>query len=141
MTRFVLFFLALASSLLAEVRPLTILHVNDIHAQITPRPDGQGGFAYLKATLERERAGCAQCLVLQAGDMVQGSVVSTIFKGTPIFELANLFRFDAGTLGNHDFDYGPEKLAGFIKIANYPHRCGQHPQRGGCIAGAAFHGH
>jgi 2',3'-cyclic-nucleotide 2'-phosphodiesterase (5'-nucleotidase family) len=107
-------------SLLAELRPLTILHVNDVHAQITPRPDGQGGFAYLQATLKRERADCTHCIVVQAGDMVQGTAVSSVFKGTPIFELANLFRFDAGTLGNHDFDYGPEKLAGFLKIANYP---------------------
>lgn len=107
-------------SLLAELRPLTILHVNDVHAQITPRADGQGGFAYLQATLKRERGDCAHCIVVQAGDMVQGTAVSSVFKGTPIFELANLFRFDAGTLGNHDFDYGQEKLAGFLKIANYP---------------------
>src|ERR1039458_2405752 len=50
----------------------------------------------------------------------QGSPVSTIFHGLPVFEVVNLFGYDAGTLGNHDFDYGWMQARKFIEIANYP---------------------
>jgi len=90
----------------AEVRTLTILHVNDLHARLTPLENKHGGFAYLASAIRRERANCKDCILLNAGDMAQGSPVSTIFHGLPIFEVANLLGFDAATLGNHDFDYG-----------------------------------
>src|ERR1700730_19026520 len=90
----------------AEIRSLTILHTNDIHARLTPLENGQGGFAYLAAVIRRERANCGDCILLNAGDLVQGTPVSTIYHGLPVFELANLFGFDAATPGNHEFDYG-----------------------------------
>src|SRR6266567_3316732 len=75
--------------LAAEVRSLTILHTNDIHAGLTPLDNRQGGFAYLATVIRRERANCIDCLLLNAGDMVQGSPVSTIFHGLPVYELGN----------------------------------------------------
>jgi len=51
---------------------------------------------------------------------VQGSPVSTIFHGVPIYQLANLLGFDAACLGNHEFDYGWAQAAEFAKIAKYP---------------------
>ena len=51
----------------------------------------------------RERAGCRDCILLNAGDVAQGTPVSTIFHGLPVFEIANLLGIDAATLGNHDF--------------------------------------
>jgi 2',3'-cyclic-nucleotide 2'-phosphodiesterase (5'-nucleotidase family) len=106
--------------LAAEVRSLTILHTNDVHAHISPSDTHTGGFAYLAAAIRRERAGCADCILLNAGDLVQGTPVSTIFHGLPVFELANLFGYDAATLGNHDFDYGWMQARKFIETANYP---------------------
>jgi 2',3'-cyclic-nucleotide 2'-phosphodiesterase (5'-nucleotidase family) len=58
--------------------------------------------------------------LLSAGDLVQGTPVSTIFHGLPVFEVANLLGFDAATLGNHDFDYGWMQARKFIETANYP---------------------
>jgi 5'-nucleotidase/UDP-sugar diphosphatase len=58
--------------------------------------------------------------VLNAGDLVQGSPVSTIFHGLPVYEVANLLGFDAATLGNHEFDYGWMQARKFIETANYP---------------------
>src|SRR5690349_8834956 len=104
----------------AEIRSLTILHTNDIHARLTPLDNRQGGFAYLAAVIRQERATCIDCLLLNAGDMVQGSPVSTIFRGLPVYELGNLFGFDAATLGNHEFDYGFEQVRKFINVAKYP---------------------
>lgn len=108
------------ASATGEVRPLTILHINDIHGHISPSDKGRGGFAYLATVIRRERANCPECILLNAGDLVQGTPVSTIFHGLPVFELANLLGFDAATLGNHDFDYGWMQARKFIETANYP---------------------
>ena len=103
-----------------NIRTVTILHSNDIHARLSPLENGHGGFACLASVIRHERENCTGCLLLNAGDVVQGSPVSTIFKGLPVFEIANLFDFDAGTLGNHDFDYGWEQARKFMEVANYP---------------------
>jgi 5'-nucleotidase/UDP-sugar diphosphatase len=112
--------LLLPFSLAAEVRTLTILHVNDLHARLTPLENHSGGFAYLAAAIRHERANCHDCIFLNAGDLVQGTPVSTIFRGTPVYQIGNLLGFDASTLGNHEFDYGWEQTQQFLKIANYP---------------------
>jgi 2',3'-cyclic-nucleotide 2'-phosphodiesterase (5'-nucleotidase family) len=106
--------------LAAEIRSLTILHTNDVHAHLMPLANGRGGFAYLAAVIRREREGCDHCILLNAGDLVQGTPVSTIFHGLPVYEIANLFGYDAATLGNHEFDYGWMQARKFIEIAKYP---------------------
>jgi 2',3'-cyclic-nucleotide 2'-phosphodiesterase (5'-nucleotidase family) len=106
--------------LAAEIRSLTILHTNDLHARLSPLEDKQGGFAYYAAAIRRERANCTDCILLNAGDLVQGSPVSTIFHGLPVYEIANLFGFDAATIGNHEFDYGWMQVRKFIETAKYP---------------------
>ena len=113
--------LCLAAPLGAQdVRSLTILHTNDLHAHIQPDNDGLGGFAYLATALREERAHCEACLYLDAGDLVQGTPVSTIFRGEPIYELANLLKPDASTLGNHELDYGWNEAGKFATIARFP---------------------
>jgi 5'-nucleotidase/UDP-sugar diphosphatase len=111
---------AAATQLGAEVRSLTILHTNDLHARLTPLENGRGGFAALAAVIRQEREHCTDCLLLNAGDLAQGSPVSTIFQGQPVFDIANLFGFDASTLGNHDFDYGWMQARRFLQTATYP---------------------
>src|SRR5581483_2894480 len=100
----------------AEVRPLTILHTNDLHARISPLDDHKGGFAYVAAVIRREREHCTDCILLNAGDLVQGSPVSTIFHGLPVYEIGNLLGFDAATLGNHEFDYGWTQTRKFLGV-------------------------
>ena len=118
--RLVAFALLVCSCGTAEVRSLTILHTNDLHARISPLENGNGGFAYLATAVERERAGCKDCIFLNAGDLVQGSPVSTIFHGLPVFEIGNLLGFDASTLGNHEFDYGWMQARKFQETVRYP---------------------
>jgi 2',3'-cyclic-nucleotide 2'-phosphodiesterase (5'-nucleotidase family) len=120
LSRLVAFALLVCSCGAAEVRTLTILHTNDLHARISPLENGHGGFAYLAAAVRHEREGCNDCIFLNAGDLVQGSPVSTIFHGLPVYEIANLLGFDAATLGNHEFDYGWMQVRKFVQTAQYP---------------------
>ncbi len=108
------------TQLSAEIRTLTILHTNDLHSRLTPLDNHHGGFAYLAAQIRHEREGCTDCILLNAGDLAQGSPVSTMFRGAPIFEIANMLGFDAATLGNHDFDYGWQQTKNFVEMSKYP---------------------
>jgi 2',3'-cyclic-nucleotide 2'-phosphodiesterase (5'-nucleotidase family) len=103
-----------------DVRSLTILHSNDLHAHLLPDDRGMGGFAYLATAVREERARSAASLYLNAGDLVQGTPVSTLFKGLPIYQIANRLGFDVSTLGNHEFDYGWQRIQDFVKAAKYP---------------------
>src|SRR5487761_2548712 len=106
--------------LAAQIKPLTILHSNDLHAHLMPDDRDNGGFARLATEVRHQKAQCAACLYLNAGDLVQGTPVSTLFHGTPVYQIANLLGIDAGTLGNHEFDYGWRRVQEFVKIARYP---------------------
>src|SRR3984957_5348236 len=111
-----------ASSLLAQdaIKPLTILHSNDLHAHLRPDEHGNGGFARLATAVRQEKANCMACLYLEAGDIVQGTPVSTLYHGIPVYQIANLLGFDASTLGNHEFDYGWRRVQEFVRIARFP---------------------
>src|SRR5487761_2298076 len=100
-----------------DVRPLTILHSNDLHAHLTPDDRGMGGFAYLATAVREERVRRTASLYLNAGDLVQGTPVSTLFRGLPIYQIANRLGFDVSTLGNHEFDYGWRRIEDFIHAA------------------------
>jgi 5'-nucleotidase/UDP-sugar diphosphatase len=117
--------LLVAAVLLAGCRQsttheLTILHFNDLHDRLLPDPDGIGGVAHLATVLNRERAAAHASLTLNAGDLVQGSPVSTLFQGLPDYEIANHLGVDVNTLGNHEFDYGWGRIRDFLQAANFP---------------------
>ena len=120
--RFLLWSLLGLAPLLGQdaVKPLTILHSNDLHAHLLPDAHGNGGFARLATAVRREKMNCDSCLYLNAGDLVQGTPVSTLFQGKPVYEIANLLGFDASTLGNHEFDYGWRRVQEFARIAHFP---------------------
>jgi 2',3'-cyclic-nucleotide 2'-phosphodiesterase (5'-nucleotidase family) len=103
-----------------NIRSITILHSNDLHAQLTPNANGEGGLAYLATAIRRERDHCEACLYLNAGDLVQGSPVSTIYHGVPLYELGNMLGIQVSTLGNHEFDYGAAQIQEFLKTAQFP---------------------
>lgn len=112
--------LLLAAFALGQTRDLTILHTNDLHARLLPDQNNRGGFARLAGTIRQERQGCNWCLLVNAGDLVQGTPVSTLFRGLPVYEIVRLFRYDAATLGNHEFDYGWQQTHAFAQKANFP---------------------
>jgi 5'-nucleotidase / UDP-sugar diphosphatase len=103
----------------AQVVDLSILHFNDFHSKLLPA-QGRGGAAHLATAIRRERENCPRCLVLSAGDHAQGSAVSTIYRGLPVFEVLRPLRLDAFVLGNHEFDYGADRINDFMAAAGTP---------------------
>ncbi|MFH1112874.1 MAG: 5'-nucleotidase C-terminal domain-containing protein [Pseudomonadota bacterium] len=115
---------ALWSEAAGETLKLTILHMNDPHAHYVPYEkkgvDGLiGGFGKAASVLGTARARsaseCRSTLVLMAGDLLMGTEYSTVFKGTLGVTLMNQMKFDAMTVGNHEFDYGQSNLISTLK--------------------------
>lgn len=97
-----------------------LLHTNDVHAHMLPDDKGRGGWAAIATLIRREKQGRRDVLVVDAGDMTQGTPVSTIFHGTPIFQVMNAVGYDLAALGNHEFDNGTAYTREFRSIADFP---------------------
>jgi len=92
---------------------VVILHTNDLHGHITGEKDRYGGVARIAAYVGQVRAARERVLFLDAGDCIAGTPVSTLFRGRPIFEVMSAMSYDAVALGNHEFDYGWERIGAF----------------------------
>ncbi len=99
-----------------DIVKLTILHTNDVHSRIEPFPmdggkyQGLGGIAKRAALIKRIRKEEKNILLLDAGDIFQGTPYFNFFGGEPEFKLMTEMGYDVATLGNHDFDGGMESL-------------------------------
>lgn len=108
---------------------LVIMHTNDTHSQIEPvskqasRFADQGGIARREVLVNQQRTVNKDMLLFDIGDFCQGTPYFNVFKGMVEIELMNRLKYDAGTLGNHEFDNGIESLAKVLKKANYPIVC------------------
>lgn len=105
--------------------PLTILHSNDMHGDFLAEargPKGRliGGLALLSGYLNQVRANGANSLFVVAGDMLQGSVIDSEYKGCSTMEMMNYLAPDVVALGNHDFDYGLPHLLFLEKLTHFP---------------------
>jgi 5'-nucleotidase len=109
-----------------SVVQLTILHTNDVHSRIDPFPmdgsrnQGLGGVARRAALVKKIRAEQPNVLLLDAGDIFQGTPYFNLYGGELEFTIMSQMGYDASTMGNHDFDNG---IAGFVKQlphANFP---------------------
>ncbi len=103
-----------------NIETLTILHTNDVHAHLLPDEKGRGGWASIAALIKAKKASQPDVLVLDGGDMTQGTPVSSVFYGTPIFHVMNACAYDFAVLGNHEFDNGTSYIREFREIANFP---------------------
>ncbi len=118
------FFICLSIPLLwAEIIPLTILSTNDLHGHLIPDKADRGGAARIAAYFKKVRLEEKHVLILNAGDMISGTAVSSVFSGDPIFHVTNHWGLDAACLGNHEFDYGWQRIERFRDIANFPLLC------------------
>ena len=127
-----LVWLALATTALADGdKRLVILHTNDTHSTILPispyvedtMKADRGGFLRRIALIEEQRKSDPELLLFDSGDFSQGSSFFTLFKGEAEVSLMNRMHYDAGTLGNHEFDFGIENLATQLRRANFPIVC------------------
>src|SRR6266498_3532620 len=104
---------------------ITILHTNDTHSQIDPLPSndsvypGKGGVARRATLVKRVRKENPNTLLIDAGDVCQGTPYFNFYKGEVEYRAMSQIGYDAGTLGNHEFDNGVESLAAALKFANF----------------------
>jgi 5'-nucleotidase len=110
-----------------SMHTLTILHTNDVHSRIDPFPmdggnnQGKGGVAKRMAIIEQIRKEEQNVLLLDAGDMFQGTPYFNYFNGELEIKLMSKMGYDAATIGNHDFDGGIENLRDQLSNhANFP---------------------
>jgi 5'-nucleotidase/UDP-sugar diphosphatase len=103
----------------------TILHSNDMHGDFLAENSKEsggltGGLALLSGYINKVREEEDNVLYVIAGDMVQGSLIDSEYKGISTMEIMNYLAPDVVSLGNHELDYGLEHLLFLEKIANFP---------------------
>ena len=107
-----------------EITHLTILHTNDVHSRIEPfesgRYKGLGGIAKRASLIQNVRKEQEHVLLLDAGDMFQGTPYFNYFGGELEFKLMQQLQYDAATIGNHDFDAGIDGLHKQLKHIKFP---------------------
>lgn len=95
-----------------KIKKITILHTNDTHSHIDPFPDddprnpNQGGAARRAVIVEKIRSEEENVLLLDAGDIFQGTPYFNYYGGELEFKIMSMMKYDLATLGNHDFDNG-----------------------------------
>ncbi len=126
--------LGLTAGMAAAEYKLTILHTNDFHSRFEPinkydsacgdedNAEGKcfGGSARLVTAVEEARGRAGNSILVDGGDQFQGSLFYTYYKGKVAAEFMNKLGYDAMTVGNHEFDDGPEVLRGFIDSVDFP---------------------
>ena len=88
-----------------------IVHTNDVHGRIVAGEDGSMGYAKLDTLLKEARTAFPDILLLDAGDTLHGTNLANMFEGQTVLEIMDMLGYDAMVPGNHDFNYGYERLA------------------------------
>nr|WP_137702853.1 bifunctional metallophosphatase/5'-nucleotidase [Marimonas lutisalis] len=126
--------LAVSAGMAAADYSLTILHTNDFHARFEPiskydsgcgeedNAEGKcfGGSARLMTAIGEARKRSNNSVLFDGGDQFQGTLFYTYYKGKLAAEMMNRMGYDAMTVGNHEFDDGPEVLRGFMDAVDFP---------------------
>ena len=108
------------------LKKLTILHTNDVHSRLEPFPmdgsrnQGLGGVAARAALIQKIRNEGGQVLLLDAGDIFQGTPFFNLYKGEPEMKAMAAMGYDAVTMGNHDFDAGLQNFVTQLGHAQFP---------------------
>lgn len=118
---------------------LTILHTNDMHSHIEPftsgRNKGLGGMAQRSSIINEIRRNNKHLLLLDAGDIFQGTPYFNMYNGELELKLMSMMKYDAATLGNHDFDNGLSGLSMQLPNAKFPFICSNYNFTDTCLEG------
>jgi 5'-nucleotidase len=112
-----------------ELVKLTILHTNDVHSRIDPFPlndpkfPGMGGVVRRAAIISRIRSEEKNVLLFDSGDIFQGTPYFNLYGGELEMKLMSRMKYDAATIGNHDFDAGLDGLVKQLPHASFPLIC------------------
>lgn len=102
-----------------NLKRLTIIHTNDTHSRLDPFPmndpnyPGMGGYARRAALINQHRLEDPELLLLDAGDIFQGTPYFNMFGGAPELRLMTKMGYDASAMGNHELDNG---IDGFLRV-------------------------
>lgn len=116
---------SLSSFTSSDLKHITILHTNDVHSYIDPFPAdhprnaNMGGVARRAALIESIRKENKNVLLLDAGDIFQGTPYFNYYGGELEFKLMSMMKYDVSTLGNHDFDNGIDGLYSQLPNAKF----------------------
>ncbi|MFF2483177.1 5'-nucleotidase C-terminal domain-containing protein [Paenibacillus sp. NPDC058071] len=99
---------------------ITIVHTNDTHARSVEGSGGEMGYAKLAGIIDSYRATNPNTLVIDAGDAVHGTTFATLVTGESVVQVMNQIGYDAVVPGNHEFNYGYERLLELQQQMKYP---------------------
>ena len=125
-----------------ELIRLSVVHTNDMHCHFDPFPEtdaeyaGRGGIVRLASIVERYRSENPNMLLLDAGDMFQGTPYFNYFKGDLIVKVMTKMGYDAGTIGNHEFDNGLGDIKSALQFAGFPIISSNYDFSGTLLAGS-----
>ena len=121
----ILIILTVGTTFATEKVKLVILHTNDTHSQVEPteksslKTADMGGYARRMGVINQIRKEEKNVLLFDAGDFSQGTPYFNFFNGRVEIDAMNRMKYDAGTLGNHEFDNGMDTLAVVLKNAQF----------------------
>jgi len=99
---------------------ITLVHINDTHAKVFEGKYDGMGIAKVAEKVEALKAENPNTLLLDAGDSFHGTTFATLEEGASIVKVMNAMNVDVMTAGNHDFNYGQDRLVELSKMANFP---------------------
>ncbi len=99
---------------------ITIVHTNDTHARIDEGKYAGMGFAKIATKVEELRSENPNLLLLDAGDTFHGQTIATLVEGESVVTIMNAMGYDAMAAGNHDFNYGQDRLIELGAMTNFP---------------------
>lgn len=122
---------------------LNVLHTNDTHSCIVPinknyadtAQADKGGYLRRLVFVEQQRKQDKDLLLFDCGDFSQGSPYYNLFQGEVEISLMNRMRYDACTIGNHEFDFGLDNMARLFRMADFPVVCCNYGFKGTVLEG------
>lgn len=126
-----------------SVKELRLFHTNDMHSRVEPFPEdyqdtllaGKAGMVRRVTFIKQQRELHPDLLLFDCGDFSQGTPYYNIYRGEVEVRLMNEMCYDAGTIGNHEFDFGLENMARLFRLADFPIVCANYDVTGTVLEG------